>query len=126
MNIRALKESDLPLLRAIHAQHFSEEFEFPDFVSKFLCCFAVEDSDGNIISAGGIRPILELVMLTDKSESARKRHNAMFNILSASSYFARQGNFDQIHGFVQGQEWENILRKVGFVPTKGNALVLNI
>jgi len=48
------------------------------------------------------------------------------NILSASNYFAKQGNFDQIHVFIQDQGWENHLRKIGFVPTKGNSLVLTI
>jgi hypothetical protein len=126
MNIRALKESDLPLLRAIHAHHYSSEFEFPDFVSKFLCCFVVEDSDGTIVSAGGIRPILESVLITDLSKSVRIRRSALMNILSASNYFAKQGNFDQIHVFIQDQGWENHLRKIGFVPTKGNSLVLTI
>jgi len=125
MNIRALKESDLPLLQQIHAQHFSEEFEFPDFVSKFLCCFVVEDDEG-IVSAGGIRPILESVLITDLSKSVRVRRSALMNILSASNYFAKQGNFDQIHVFIQDQGWENHLRKIGFVPTKGNSLVLTI
>jgi hypothetical protein len=126
MRIRALKPTDLYLLRKIHEEFYAHEFEFPDFSLGFLCCFVVEDDDGNVVSAGGLRPIAESIIITDKRQSIKKRREALYDILSASAFVAEKDKFNQIHAFVQEEGWTNHLLKVGFEPTKGRALVLNI
>ena len=126
MNIRALRPNDLGILRQIHSEFYKDEFEFPDFSLGFSCAFVVTDSEDNIISAGGLRPILESVIITDKRQSVRKRREALYDILSASEFVGKREGHNQIHAFIQEMGWENHLRKTGFVDTKGKALVLTI
>lgn len=124
--IRALKEIDIPELLRIHADYYADEFSFPDFEKKFLCAFAATDDDGKIISAGGIRLIPEAVLLTDKGYSVRARRKALFEILSALIYVTEKDGYDQVHAFVQEENWERVLTKIGFEPAIGKVLVLPI
>ncbi len=126
MNIRAMLPEDLPKLYEIHQEFYKEEFPFPDFSRNFLCCFVVIDDNGDIISAGGIKPIVESIVITDKRQSVRNRREALYDILSASSYLSQKQGFFQIHAFIQEEGWENQLRKIGFEDTKGKALVLSL
>lgn len=126
MNIRALRSSDLPILRQIHEEYYKHEFNLPNFSSGFNVAYVVEDDDRQIISAGGIRPIIESVILTDKRQSVRKRREALYDILAASTHFGRKDGYNQIHAFVQDPSWENHLKKNGFYDTKGLSLVLDI
>lgn len=126
MNIRALIESDIDKLRLIHEKYYAHEFNFPSFTDKFICGFTVTDDTDNIITAGGIRTIIEMVLITDKDKPVRVRREAVYNALNATKYLADQSGYNQIHIFVQGEDWERHLKKVGFNTCKGSALYLNI
>lgn len=125
MNIRALQPGDVDKLRKIHAQFYASEFEFPDFLNNFLCCFVVVDDRNNIISGGGVRLISESVILTDKSRSVRDRFSALSQILNASEYFTRQANFCKLHAVTEDDKWKKHLNKVGF-HSRGELLVLDL
>lgn len=124
MNIRALEASDIEQIREIHAKHFSHEFNFPDFLHNFLCAFVVDDDQGKIISAGGVRAIAEVVIVTDKDYPIRPRRSALYQILDVSEFISKKADFGELHAFVQGDNWQRHLRRIGFLPTKGKALVL--
>lgn len=123
--IRPFTSSDVESVREIHEKYYREEFNFPNFLANFICCFVVETDEG-IITAGGIRNIAELVLVTDKSRSGRDRHKGLYQALDASVFVASKNGHDGIHAFVQDDIWEEVLRKVGFNPTKGKSLVIGI
>lgn len=126
MNIRALRPEDIDQLRNIHSSYFKEQFEFPDFLNNFLCAFVVIDDSDTIISAGGVRAIAESIIITDKSYPIKERRSALYQVLDASCFISKRASFDQLHAFIQDDNWLRHLQKIGFSRTKGQALVLNI
>ena len=117
--------TDLEAIKRIHEQHFWNEFEFPDF-SKFVSLFVIEDSDARIVSAGGIRTIVESVIITDRSYDTIGRVKALHKVLDISEYLTRAAGFDSLHCFVSEENWYRQLENKGFVPTKGRSLVLTL
>ncbi len=125
MIIRALQADDIEKIREIHEKYYQEEFVFPDFTRDFLGAFVSVDDD-KIVAIGGVRNIIESVVITDKGASVRKRHDALFQILDASAWLTGQKGHTELHAFVQNDIWKHILEKVGFHTTKGQALVLEL
>lgn len=107
---------------AIYNHHYADTFEFPEF-ERFIVGALVEDLDGKVITVGGIRPIAETVIMTDKNCHARKRWAAIIEMLQAGEYFARKSNFRELHCFVQDEIWLKHLLKLGFQKTSGICLV---
>lgn len=127
MNIRAFELYDEIRVRDIHEKYFKDEFSFPDFFNKFLLAFVVEDDDKNIISVGGVRTILESVIITDKSFTPQMRMAAFEDMLGASAFAGRKHGYDQLHAFIQDEKWSKRLQKsFNFRPTKGQSLILDI
>lgn len=127
MNIRCLHSDDIPQLRKIHEKYYSHEFTFDDFISGLIASFTIEDADtGEIITAGGIRPIIECVAITNKDFSVRERRGGLYNLLAASVFAANRHNYNQIHAFIQEDKWLDHLKRVGFRETVGKSLVMNI
>lgn len=126
MDIRPITAHDVVRIREIWKEFYQEEFSFDEFHRHFVTCFAVVSDEGAIISAGGLRPILESVIVTDKNFSVRDRREALLLMLQANSYFSRQLGHDQIHAFIQDEVWKLQLRRHGFVRCKGEAMVLSL
>jgi len=126
MIIRSIEHKDIPEIAEIHQAHFKEEFELHDFLQKHLCAFLVEDDHG-IIAATGIRPIAEIVVITNKDRTPIDRMKAFYQLFDASIFITQRHGFDQLHCFVQDPKWSKRVQKsFGFVPTKGQSLVLDI
>lgn len=125
MNIRPLTQEDLPEVERIHSKYFSDEFAFPNFSNNFMCKFVIEDDDGEIVCAGGVRAIAEIIMITDQDITTREKRDSLMKSLNTAIYMSARNGFDQLHAFVQGDTWNNILRKVGFKKCKGNALYID-
>lgn len=126
MIIRELRQTDIDELKRIHDKFYKDEFTFPDFFNKFLCSFVIISEDDRIISGGGVRPIAESILVTNKDIPVRIRREALYRMLDASSYVAKTSGYDQLHAFIQSYSWEQQLMKIGFKTCKGNALFLNI
>lgn len=125
--IRAIANKDLEQIKEIHEKYYKTEFDFPNFVNKYLCAFVVADEDSHdIISVGGIRTIVESIAITNKDFSPRIRKKALTELLYANVHFTEKHGYNEIHAFVQDPEWEHHLRKVGFETTKGKCLVLSL
>lgn len=122
MNIRCLAKEDLPTIEDIWERHYRKEFDVEDLFENTLGMFAVEE-EKRIICIGGVRPIAEAVLMTDKDVSVRTRLSALMKVLDVSEMIAKGHNFDQLHAFVQSSRWERHLARVGFRPTVGQALV---
>jgi len=124
--IRAIRNDDLANIKRIHEKYYKSEFNLPNFREHFLAAFVTEDETGNIISAGGVRTIPEVVIVTDKDISVRKRRKALIEMLHASMFTAEVNNYDQITAFIQDGDWQHHLSKFGFNECKGNALYLQL
>lgn len=123
--IRALQPNDIDELKKIHASYYSCEFEFPDFLNNFLCCFVVTDNRGNIISGGGVRLIAESVIVTDKSYSIDDRRKALYQVLDASEFLVKKADFCHLHAVTDNAKWMRHLSKAGF-QLRGNILALKL
>lgn len=125
MIIRNIDNRDIARLMDIHSRFFANEFPFPDFFQGFLTSFVVESPDG-IITAGGVRPIAEMIMITDKDRNVHDKRLALIQALDAAEYVCKKMGFNEIHAFVQNPLWEGRLKRTGFQPTKGHSLVLQL
>ena len=124
MILRAFTQRDVETIVALHDKHFKNEFELPEF-DKFVSCIAAED-DGELIAAGGIRTISELVIIPDMSKSLFKRKRAYLSLLQVGKELSRSYGYDQLHAFVQGDRWTQALKHFGFTDCKGKALVMGL
>lgn len=124
--IRSYHPNDMEVIAQIHEKHYAEEFSLPDFISNFLCSFTIVNK-GEIVSVGGMRTIVESVVITDKDKSVRDRREALYQILEASIYITGKCGYNQIHAsIINDESWKRHLTKVGFKPIKGNMLVLEV
>ena len=127
MIIRGFQETDIKELLRIHKQYESE-FSVEEFnTDNYTALFSVEDEKSNqLITAGGIRLIPEIVMVTDKERSTKTRREALVRSLEVSEFIARRNNYTDLHAFVQDEVWLNQLIKHDFVRTAGTSLVFRI
>lgn len=125
VRIRSFRPYDFEWVKKVHEKHFQEEFELPEFDNKYHGVFTLEDDSG-IITVGGVRPLAELVAITDKDKSARQRVAALKILVEAGMFTCGVNNYDQLHCFVQGEKWIRQIQTVHFRPTKGQSLVLDI
>src|SRR6266478_5364186 len=119
---RALEQNDIEKLRWIHEKYYSDQFLFPDFLQGFLCAFVMVNSDNEIVSAGGLRPIVESIIITNKDMPVREKREALYQVLDVTAFVAGKNGYDQITCFVQENKWERHLKKIGFSVCKGTAL----
>lgn len=122
--MRALEPNDIEEVYRIWKNQYSQEFEFPE-LDKFLCAATFLNDDNHIISAGGIRLIPEIVLVTDKNFHARKRWFAIQELLQLANYVCVQNRFIDMHAFVQDKNWQKHLGMLGFRNTIGTSMVRN-
>src|SRR5574338_1452047 len=126
MNIRPLSNLDIRQLQQIHEKYYAQEFDFDDFMRGFVASACIESDSGEIISAGGIRPLTEIVLVTNKDFSVRERRAALYNMLAACMFSANKLSIDSLHAFVQDDAWIKHLKRVGFKDTIGKSLYLKL
>jgi len=124
--IRALFKRDLDQLKSIHERFYQDEFSLSD-LNRFISSFAViDDSNGKIITAGGIRSIVETIIVTDKDTPIEKRQEALIDLLQVAKNTTKQAGYTQLHAFVQDAKWMRHLISHGFIPTVGKSLVIGV
>lgn len=126
MNITKLNEMQYNQLRAIHEKHYKDEFSFPDFSHKYIDLFCISSCDGRVVCAGGVRHILESVIITDKDMPALTRIKALQTMHQATTFSTDRLGFKEFHVFIQDENYERQLIKSGFVPTRGKCLVYKV
>lgn len=125
MNIRLAREYDMAKIKAIHEKFFKDEFEFPN-MKPFISTYLVENN-GQIVTFGGARVILEAIAVTDLSMKPVDRYDALNMLLSAISLNASEKGFEQLHCFVvKDDTWKKGLVNAGFRETKGTGLVIDL
>ena len=124
MIIRSFDPSDMDELKRIHAEHFKDEFNLPDFL-RYLCAFTIEDEKG-ILTMGGVRFICECSIVTDLSRDPRDRIKALYQMLDAVSFITRNHGFDQIYVWSQNAKYTRRLIRNGFKLPAGQSLILDL
>ena len=124
MNIRALELKDIDKIRELHHK-FYPEFEFPDFMNGFFCSFAVTDENDEIITAGGVQPIGEIILVTDKDKSRIKIGKALREAMMASLFVGGRFNLSELVAFVKNDEYARHLVRHGFYP-RSSALSIQV
>lgn len=117
---------NLKQVKEIHEKHYKEEFNFPDFCHKYIDLFSISNDDGKVICAGGIRTILESVIITDLSLPKTERVKALQIMHQATTFATSRLGYSEFHVFIQDSNYERQLIKSGFVPTKGKCLVYKV
>jgi len=125
MNIRCFNPSDIVKAKYLHTQHFIDEFEFPNFMDMHGAV-VIENDNNEIILIGGLRPISEVIAVTNKDKSTRERREALIKLLQFSLFTGTNFKYDQIHAFVQDKDFIEHLLKFNFRETKGKSLVSDI
>lgn len=126
MIIRSITPFDIERIKRIHERHYKTEFDLPNLFHAFHGVFAVTDDSDNIITVGGVRPLAEVVAVTDKDFSVRDRREALYKLLDGMAFIAGNHNYDAIHCFVQDRIWLSQLLEVGFRHTKGTSLLFEV
>lgn len=127
MNIRELRQEDATRISEIHSQFYHNEFDLSYLLDpKSLGIFVVTNDDDQVICVGGIKPIIESVLITDKNFSVRQRRSALIQILQAFLFTCSRLGYEQLHCFIQDETWLKHLEKFGFKPTKGKGLVISL
>lgn len=128
MILRRMQTFDLMQIQYIHQKYYNDEFPLADFQdTHFLPQYVVIDDNDRIITAGGVRTILESIFVTNQDFSPRDRREALLMLLEALIHEARAEKYNQIHAFIiEDDTWEKQLEKYGFSRCRGNALCLPI
>jgi hypothetical protein len=123
---RKLRESDIPELQRIHEKFYAQEFDFPNFLPRFIDPIVVTNREGKIITGGGILPIAETIILTDKDTQLGERMKGLKEMFDDNLYTAKRYGFSRLHAFVHEYNWLKYLEKAGFEPCKGKILSIGV
>jgi hypothetical protein len=94
---------------------------------KFICAFVVtDDSDGKVITAGGVRNIAECLLVTDLSIDPRVRIRALYQMLHASKFVCERAGYDQMFVWSQNPAYSRRLMRNGFRLPQGQSLILDM
>lgn len=121
--IRKYKESDLKEVERIWRTHYNGEFKLnlPGLEA------AIIEKEGIVTGFGFVNPIVEIIMLLDKSQGVMSNGKDFLQLMGTAKSVAKLWNFDQLHAFVQDSNFSDILKgHFGFKNTKGESLVINI
>lgn len=112
---RAMNPEDIPKIRELHERFYSD-LEFPDFLHGFLCGFTITDENDEIVVAGGVQPIGEIILVTDKDKSRIKIGRALLEARNISLYVGNKFGLDELVAFVKNDEYARHLVRHDFYP----------
>jgi hypothetical protein len=126
VKIELARVHDINDVEELHRKFYSDAFGKPDF-KHYLSSFVARDEKQELVLFGGARLIVEVVAMTNKTASARKKHDALYKFLDSVEDVSRTRGFDQIHAFPElDATWRERLQRDGFRPTKYPAYVKDI
>lgn len=124
MKTRALQPEDIEEVRKLH-EKFYPDLEFPDFLNGFLCSFVVTNLHDQIVVAGGVQPIGEIILVTDKDKSEIQMGKALREAQRISLFIGSRFNLDELVAFVKNDEYAKHLIQHGFYP-RSSALAIKV
>lgn len=130
MIIRPIGWSDKADIDRIYKKWYSAN-EYPPFwekddPNKFEVSFTVTHKDGQMILAGGVKLIAEVIFLTDKDLPVRTRFEGLLQGLGSSIVIAQGMKHRHLHAFVNNDEqYVRHMMKFGFKKIKSDFLMLD-
>lgn len=126
MVVREFQPDDMKKIHELYTRFYTSN-EYHNFRDdfKFACTVLDNNVDNNIIAVGGIKPIIEIAAVCDKSSSVRKRREALLHILQTSIYSAQRFGYKELHVFSNDSSWTTKLISADF-KDRGSVLTLEI
>lgn len=121
---------DKPEIDRIYQNWYSNN-EYPPFWEKcdsnrFQCSFTVKKENQEIVVAGGVKLIAEVVFLTNKDLPIRTRFDGLLQALGSSIVIAQGMKYGQLHAFVNNDEqYVKHMKKFGFKNLEAEILMLD-
>ncbi len=121
---------DKPEIDRIY-QNWYPNNEYPPFwekcdSSRFQCSFTVKKENQEIVVAGGVKLIAEVVFLTNKDLPIRTRFDGLLQALGSSIVIAQGMKYGQLHAFVNNDEqYVKHMKKFGFKNLEAEILMLD-
>lgn len=122
--LRKFKTEDFRKLKEIHEKYYTNEFPFPN-LDSFMSFLISTDHNGELIAAGGVRSIAEIITITDKDKSPVIRGRCLMELLNHGRTVASSYGYDQLYSHVEGANWVRAHKIAGFKQFKAVPLVLN-
>lgn len=126
MMCRSFNPNDFNTIKQIHEEYYANEFSFEEFLDKLYCSFVVTDEHDTIITAGGVRTISELVLVTDKAFTPKIRREALLEILKTSMFYAKKHGYNSLHATGQDDVWLEQMKRYGFRELVGKMLIMDL
>jgi hypothetical protein len=124
--IRALLKRDKDQIAKIHHEFYEHEFELSQ-LDNLTCGFASVDAQDQVICAGGIKTIMEMIIVTDKNIDLARRQVALYDMFRTAGHSTKSAGYSSLHAFVTDEKWTRYLIKhVGFKPIVGTGLVIGV
>lgn len=125
IKMRALTDDDMVELDRLHDKYFRGQFEKTDFSKGMLGAFVITDMDDNIVMGGGVRPITEAILVTDKEANPHLLGDALLEAQRFCAYITKVNNVEFLHAFVKDKEYAEHLIKHGF-HKRAQALYMSV
>lgn len=112
MIVRHLTLGDLEAIRKVHERDYQDM----DFAldRSLLNGFVIEDDNGEFILAGGVEPIAEAILVTDKTKSRIKIGKALVEAQRVCMFTCGVFNIRELHAFVTDEQYMKHLIRHGF------------
>lgn len=124
LKIRSVNKNDIPFLRGIHEKYYSE-LEMIDF-TKLLNGFVIETENDEFIMAGGVKPLAETLLLTDKEIPLTTIGRALIEAQRISMFTCANFQIEDLVAFVFDENYAKHLIKHGFQKREGISLRMRI
>ena len=112
MKSRRFESSDLKKFEELHKKYYSE-FEFPNFMDM-VNAFVIENDEGEMIMAGAIESVGEVVLVTDKEKPLVSIGRALVEAKAISEFTARYRGIKELYAFVSNEDYAKHLIQHGF------------
>jgi len=113
LKTRSVNKKDIPFLRALHEKYYSE-FEMIDF-TKLLNGFIIETEKDEFVMAGGVKPLAETLLITDKEMPLTTIGRALIEAQMISMYTCNAFKIEDLVAYVNDENYAKHLMKHGFL-----------
>lgn len=101
----------------------SAEFSLEEFFDHLYLGLTAVDVTGEIIAVGGVKLILEEVLVQNQDLDIRDRREAGLKLHQALLNFAKLEGYPGVHAFIQDKNWMRHLLRMGFRETVGKSII---
>jgi hypothetical protein len=124
VTIRSFNPEDLDHIRTIHERDYPD-LELPNFRSM-MAAFVIENSDGEVVMAGGVEAIAEAFIVTDKTKSNITIGKALIEAQTFAGFICGHYNIRELYAFVHDENYAKHLMQHGFIERQEKVLMMRV